>query len=123
MSMQTSTDPRFVLDFSDRLALAQRRSGYTVSEIAERIEVHRNTVGAWINGRQHPRPRDLKLYALVTGYPARWLETGEAPPDGGAPDGLPHLDSNQEPIGFQPIVELRERRRTSAWVDLNRATG
>ncbi|MDF2826882.1 MAG: hypothetical protein K0R01_165 [Mycobacterium sp.] len=99
--MQTATDPRFLLDFSDRLALAQRRSGLSVSELAERIEVHRNTVGAWINGRQRPRSRDLKAYALATGYPVRWLETGEAPHDGGAPDGgsLPGLDSNQEPIG------------------------
>lgn len=84
--MQVQTDPRFVLEFSDRLALAQRRSGLSVQELADRIEVHRNSISAWINGRNRPRSRDLKAFALATGYPVRWLETGEAPHDGGAPD-------------------------------------
>ena len=93
-------DPRFVMDFADRLALAQRRSGLTVQDLAERIEVHRNTVGAWINGRQRPRSRDLKSFALATGYPVRWLETGEAPSGGYGADPSRPRESNPRPFHY-----------------------
>jgi transcriptional regulator with XRE-family HTH domain len=86
MTMQTNVDPRFTLDFPDRLLLAQRRSGIGVQELADRLEVSRNAISSWINGRNRPRPRDLKAFALATGYPVRWLETGEMPVDG-QPDG------------------------------------
>lgn len=101
MSLQTSTDPRFTLDFSDRLALAQRRCGLSVQELADRIEVHRNTVSAWINGRARPRTRDLKAYALATGYPVPWLETGEAPSDGDGADPSRLRESNPRPIHYE----------------------
>lgn len=101
MSLQTVTDPRFVLDFSDRLALAQRRSGMSVQELAERIEVHRNTIGAWINGRARPRSRDLKAFALATGYPVEWLETGMAPSDGDGADPSRLRESNPRPIHYE----------------------
>lgn len=98
--MQPTTDDRFEMHFADRLALAQRRSGLGVHEIADRIEVHRNTVGAWLNGRNRPRPRDLKAFALVTGYPTQWLETGDAPHTGGAPDPSHLGESNSRPIHY-----------------------
>lgn len=110
MSMQPNVDPRFVLDFADRLALAQRRSRLTVNEIADRIEVHRNTVGGWINGRQRPRSRDLKAFAMATGYPLQWLETGEAPHDGGAPDPSHLRESNPRPIHYMRTASHSERR-------------
>ncbi|WP_372457098.1 helix-turn-helix domain-containing protein [Microbacterium allomyrinae] len=68
--------------------LASRRSGLSVQELAERLEVSRNTVSAWINGHNRPRSRDLKAFALATGYPLAWLETGEAPTPVG-PEGSP----------------------------------
>lgn len=98
--MQPMTDPRFVMEFQDRLALALRRSGQSVQEIADGIQVHRNTVSAWINGRNRPRARDLKAFAMATGYPASWLETGETPPpsgDGGGADGWAPRGSNPRP--------------------------
>ncbi|WP_430539286.1 helix-turn-helix domain-containing protein [Microbacterium dauci] len=101
MSMELALDPKYTMDFAERLSFAQRRSGLGVQEIADRLDVSRNAVSTWINGRNKPRPRDLKAFALLTGYPVLWLETGEAPHGGGAPTGgsLPGLDSNQEPIG------------------------
>lgn len=93
MSLQSTVDERFVLDFADRLAHAQRRSGLSASEIADRIEVHRNTVASWLNGRNRPRFRDLRAFAMTTGYPVDWLMTGHVPFDG--PDGEP-------PEGIEP---------------------
>lgn len=75
---------RYELDFGERLWLALRRSGVSVQQAADEIEVSRNAVGSWINGRNRPRPRDLRAFARVTGFPVQWLETGMAPEESGA---------------------------------------
>ncbi|WP_409063223.1 helix-turn-helix domain-containing protein [Antiquaquibacter oligotrophicus] len=54
---------------------AMRVADLDVSEVAARLEVHRNTVSAWINGRNVPRPRDLRAFADLTGVPREWLES------------------------------------------------
>ncbi|MFC5432667.1 helix-turn-helix domain-containing protein [Microbacterium suwonense] len=82
--------------------MALRHTGIGVQEIADRLQVSRNAVSSWINGRHKPRRRDLVAFAMATGYPVRWLETGEAPPQDDPGTGLhalPGLDSNQEPAG------------------------
>lgn len=103
MSMNPMTDARFEIDFADRMSKALRYSGLGVQEIAEGIQVSRNTVSSWINGRHKPRRRDLVAFALATGYPVEWLETGEAPHDGGtSPDGLSRLsESNRRPSHYK----------------------
>ena len=101
MSMDFATDRRFTMDKADRMRKALRESGVGVQEIADRLQVSRNAVSTWINGRHEPRPRDLRAFALATGYPLHWLETGEAPTQGPGSGlrKLPGLDSNQEPAG------------------------
>ncbi|KNY08015.1 helix-turn-helix domain-containing protein [Microbacterium sp. GCS4] len=88
MSMNPLTDPRFELDLSDRMTKAVRHSGMGVAELAERIQVSRNAVSSWINGRHKPRRRDLVAFALATGYPVSWLETGVAPENPVGPAGI-----------------------------------
>lgn len=61
-------------------------SGVGVQEMATHLRVDRNTVSNWINGRANPRDRDLRDFALRTGFPAEWLETGVLPTDD---DGVP----------------------------------
>ncbi len=105
--MNPAVDDRFTLVFHERLAFALGRSGLSSQEIAARLEVSRNTVSSWTNGRNKPRPRDLKAFALATGYPVQWLETGEAPHDGGAPDG-----EVVHPLGLEPRTHwIRSGRR------------
>lgn len=88
-------------DIADRMRKALRESGIGNQEMADYLGVSRNTVGNYINGRNRPDKRTLMLWALSTGVPFAWLETGEAPVPHGPVGGglLPRLDSNQEPAG------------------------
>lgn len=100
MTMQIQVDPRFEFDVADRLRRALRVSGVGVQELADYLEVSRNTVGNWINGHTRPKGRDLRLIAMRTGFPRTWLETGEAPHDGGAPEPSHLRESNPRPIHY-----------------------
>lgn len=70
---------KFNLGRPYRLRKALNHSGVKVSEMAEHLEVSPNSVTNWINGHAWPRRRDLAKFALRTGYPIEWLETGELP--------------------------------------------
>jgi transcriptional regulator with XRE-family HTH domain len=57
--------------------------------MADYLEVSRNTVSAWINGRTQPRNRDVRLWALRTGFPYEWVRDGIEPTDNpNGPAGL-----------------------------------
>ena len=95
MSTQATTSvmvPEF--DRADRMRKALRVSGTGVQEIAEYLGVARNTVSTWINGRIEPSIQTVRLWALRTGVPYEWLQTGEEPATASGA-GLPRLDSNQ----------------------------
>lgn len=64
-------------DAGDRMRAALRRSGISVGEMAERLEVSRNTVSAWVNGRNTPRMRDLRDFAEIVDVQIDWIITGE----------------------------------------------
>lgn len=100
-------------DMADRLRKALRHADVGVQEIADYLGVSRNTVGAWINGRTPPTKAYVRLWAMRTGVPFEWLQNGKSPqpvgPDGGSlpvTERLPHLDSNQEPAGYQVRATL-----------------
>jgi transcriptional regulator with XRE-family HTH domain len=78
-------------DLADRLRKSLRTSGIGVYVMSEYLEVSRNTVGNWINGKTHPRPSELKLWALRTRVDYKWLLTGK----------LPRGDSNSQPAGLE----------------------
>lgn len=101
--MQSAHDQRFEFDAADRIRRALRVSGVSVQELADALEVNRNTVGNWINGHTTPRRRDLMAIAMRTGFPHKWLETGEVPHDGGTP-GVP-------PTGIEPATYGTNVRR------------
>ena len=48
--------------------------------MAEFLGVARNTVSTWINGRIEPSTQTKRLWALRTGVPFEWLDTGEVTP-------------------------------------------
>lgn len=98
--MSTSTEGLAVpqWDLADRLAKSLRVSGMSVSEMAEYLDVHRNTVSAWMNGRTPPGTQSVRLWALRTGVAYGWLKDGIEPedgPDGGGP-------GTGKPVGYLP---------------------
>lgn len=96
-----SFDPRFEFDEADRLRRALRVSGIGVQEMAEYLEVSRDSVSNWINGRNRPRSRDLRAFAERTGFPVAWLR-----------DGRPEQDSNLQPTDYKAVVPRRKRTLT-----------
>jgi DNA-binding transcriptional regulator YiaG len=76
MNAQTGYDERLEFDLADRMRRALRVSGVSVEEIADYLGVARGTVSTWINGRIVPRKSTMRLFALKTGVPLEWLETG-----------------------------------------------
>ena len=80
-----------------RLRLALEVEDIGVQEMADYLGVERNSVSRWINGRTQPSKQTLRLWAMRTGVPLEWLETG-----------LPRLDSNQEPTDspFALVIDM-----------------
>ncbi|MGH3953697.1 MAG: hypothetical protein ACRDTI_06640 [Mycobacterium sp.] len=90
MSVSTDLHPELQWDMADRLRKTLRIYEVSVQEMASYLEVNRNTVGAWLNGRNEPRKRDVRLWALRIGRPdlVDWLFDGTEPGDpGGGPQG------------------------------------
>lgn len=90
MSQQGSQTISLEWDLADRMRKALRLAGIGVQEIADALEVTRNTAGNYINGRTTPPPSTVRMWALRCGVPYEWLRDGTAPaaptPDGTSGD-------------------------------------
>ena len=80
-----------------RKALSEAK--ISVQEMADYLDVSRNTVSTWINNRITPSKQTLRLWEIRTGVPLTWLETGQAPLP--VPDGYAVRDSNPEPASYE----------------------
>ena len=83
MTAQSEMWDLLTFDKADRMRRALRVSDVGVQEMADYLGVARNTVSTWINGRIVPNRQTMRLWALRTGVPLEWLETGDLP--GGGP--------------------------------------
>ena len=88
----------------DRLRMALREGGLGVQEVADLLQVNRNTVSRWINDRGTPDRRTLLAWSFATGVDRRWLETGEAPAEPGPRDGA--RTGGLEPPTFWSVAGL-----------------
>ena len=74
-------------DLADRMRKALRDADVPVQEMADYLEVGRNTVSNWINGHNPPPRAALRLWAMRCGVPYEWLRDGTEgspfSPDGG----------------------------------------
>ncbi len=102
--MSISTDHGVVpeWDMADRLNKSLRVAKMSAQQMADHLEVHRNTVSSWLNGRGTPKKPQLIAWALRVGLPFEWLRDGTEPeqpdgPDGGGNVLLPRMDSNHQP--------------------------
>jgi transcriptional regulator with XRE-family HTH domain len=108
-------------DLPDRMAKSLRTANVAVQEMADYLDVHRNTVGGWLHGRIHPDVRTLRLWAMRTGVSYDWLLHGEAPaPPPGRPAGVGKRRRAQRLAGpasqsvARHIRQLSPRRHVAA---------
>lgn len=98
----TEQVPQF--DLADRMRKALRHADIGVQDMADYLEVSRNTVGTWINGRNKPSPQTVRLWALRCGVPFEWLRHGIvgalSPQPGGDAVWAPR-GSNPEPADYK----------------------
>lgn len=90
-------------DMADRLRKSLRVADMGVQEIARDLDVSRNTVSGWLSGAREPRRAYVRAWAMATGVPYVWLETGEAPSPGGdgASDSSLRPESNRRPFYYE----------------------
>lgn len=81
----------------DRLRKARQLTGLTTREFADEIGVSQKSVTDAEGDRVTPRRITLMAYAMRTGVPIEWLETGQAPTMPSGPEGYTTRDSNPEP--------------------------
>ncbi len=101
MSTQAGLSDALEFDMADRLRRALRVSEVGGQEMADYLGVSRTSVSNWINGRVVPGRQTLRLWALRTGVPLSWLETGEAPRPGDPDEGLGVVRRQ----GFEPRTQ------------------
>ena len=82
---------------ADRLRKAREVSGLDQTALGQRIGVSRGTVSNAERGTVEPRRSVIMAWAMATGVPLAWIETGEAPSPGG--DGASIV---ARPEGFEP---------------------
>lgn len=87
-------------DLVDRLAKSLRVAGVKPGEMADYLEVHRNTVGAYLHGRTNPDHRTLALWAMRCGVPLEWLKHGTVPAPRSGGDQWAPWDSNPQPTVY-----------------------
>lgn len=91
--------PEFTM--ADRLRKAREVAGLDQAQLASELGISRASVGNYEAGNTTPRRPTLLAYAMRTGVSLAWLTTGDTAGGGPGGEGLPPLDSNQQPAGFR----------------------
>lgn len=99
------------IELRHRLRIAREYAGYERDELADAIEVSRNTIGNAESGRTRPRKIMLNAWALACGVPVTWLITGEAPSGRRGPTpGLGIISNEHSPvIQLTSVISARQR--------------
>lgn len=107
--------PEFTL--GDRLGKALRYGDVSASDMALYLDVHRNTISAYVNDRQPVKGGTLRLWALRTGVSMEWLEHGvgtvgpPGPDGGGLPVGETTQPTDLDRLTAQKAARTRATRR------------
>src|SRR5690625_4929768 len=97
MTIDTSGSiPEFHI--GDRLRKAREHAGIGPGQFADEIGVSRNTVTNYERGHVKPRKIVLNAWAMRTGVPLHWIQTGEDPHQDDGPDG----GLGARPEGLEP---------------------
>jgi len=100
----------------DRLRKARESAGMNQSTLAETTGISRRSISSYESSEAMPKRPQLIAWALATGVPLEWLETGAESPRPVGPDGGSHEVRHQglEPRtrwfgASAPVVSLLER--------------
>lgn len=92
----------------DRLRKARESAGLEQAELAMITGLARQTVSNYERDAVHPRATGVRLWALATGVPVVWLESGEAPPDFPGPgEPVAARTGRHYPMGMSDAHHLR----------------
>lgn len=75
-------------DVADRMRKALREADISVQQMAVYLDVSRNTVSTWINGRIKPSIQTQRLWAMRCGVSYNWLHHGTDKPCFGGGESL-----------------------------------
>lgn len=105
--MTTAYDQGHVPSFElrHRLQLARESAGYTRRELADAMDISRNSVLNAESGRTIPRKIVLNAWALACGVPVTWIVTGEHPDGGDNPTSGLRIISNED----AQVIQLTPR--------------
>ena len=67
---------RLAWNLGDRLRKALSVANLSVQDMADELELNRNTVSNYLGGRSTPTAATLKVWALRCGVPLEWLRDG-----------------------------------------------
>lgn len=73
----------------DRLEKSLKYAGMTQQDMAEFLEVHRNTISGYTTGKTRMMPAIMRLWAVQVDLPLEWLRTGVWPEDPTQPAPAP----------------------------------
>lgn len=111
MSTAHSIQQRFEFGMPDRLGKALDVAGIASGDMADYLGVSRNTISNYINGRTEPRKQTLRLWALRTGAPLEWLQTGIWPTTG---PKVPRSDYKSAVSNIVQLASWRDDASTKA---------
>lgn len=69
----------------DRMRKALESAGVSIGDMAEYLGVSRGTVSTWLHDKFTPGRQTMRLWAIRTGAPLEWLESGSLEPPQQAP--------------------------------------
>lgn len=105
MSIEPISYEKLQFTLGDRLRKSLQAADMTSQEMADYLEVNRNTVSRWINDERTPKRIILRMWAMRVGVPVEWLETGEIKNETPSPDGdgvsSPLPDLNRRPALYE----------------------
>jgi DNA-binding XRE family transcriptional regulator len=85
-----------------RLRIAREEASLEQGELADLIGVSRQSISAAESGKSEPRKITLNAWALATGVPVKWLETGftthHPKPGGGSSTSVGDLVSERSSV-------------------------
>ncbi|WVX89106.1 immunity repressor [Gordonia phage Hibiscus] len=108
-------------DKADRLKKAISVSGVSMAAMADYLDIKRETLSRYVNGKAEAPVAYVRLIALRTGVPFEWIETGNTPAGPNGPDGgdgeCARRDSNPKP-SVREVLSASVSRASSQVIPL-----